>query len=308
MTNRKFRGVFAFNATPTTDDGEKIDEDRLRQLADYQIERGVHGMVMFGSTGANGSFTSAERLSAAKAAVKHVDGRVPVLCGVGSMTTVETMTLAKAVEDAGVDGVLVVPITYWPLTDDEVYEHYERVAGAVKIPLVLYNNPGTTGVDIKPPLVARLAEIDNIRYIKESSSDLTRITAIRRLTNDTMTVFSGWESLTLQSLLSGAEGWFSGMTNLCPRESVQLFDLAVEKKDPAGARELFDRLFPLCEFMCAKSHVRVAHAALPILGIPVGPPRRPLRELGLADKAELERLMRKCGVLNGNAGDARAAE
>jgi 4-hydroxy-tetrahydrodipicolinate synthase len=308
MTTRKFRGVYAFNATPMKDDGEAIDEDRLRELADYQIDRGVHGIVVFGSTGANGSFTSEERLSAAKAAVKHVNGRVPVLCGVGSMTTAETVSLAKAVEDAGVDGVLVVPITYWPLTDNEVYEHYERVASAVKIPVFLYNNPGTTGIDIKPPLVARLAEIDNIRYIKESSSDLTRITAIRRLTNDTVTVFSGWESLTLQSLLAGADGWFSGMTNLCPRESVRLFDLAVEKKDVAKARELFDRIFPLCEFMCAKSHVRVAHAALPLLGIPVGPPRRPLRELGAEDKAELERLMRECGVLDGEAGSTRAAE
>lgn len=308
MAANDFRGVFAFNATPTKDDGETIDEGRLRELADYQVDHGVHGIVVFGSTGANGSFTSEERLSAAKAAVEQVDGRIPVLCGIGSMTTTETVGLAKAVEDAGVDGVLVVPITYWPLTDDEVYEHYEQVARAVKIPVVLYNNPGTTGVDIKPALVARLAEIDNIRCIKESSSDLTRITTIRRLTNDTMTVFSGWESLTFQSLLAGADGWFSGMTNLCPRESVQLFDLAVEKKDVAKARELFDRIFPLCEFMCAKSHVRVAHAALPLLGIPVGPPRRPLRQLGAEDKAELERLMRACGVLDGETGGARAAE
>ncbi len=307
MIGKRFRGVFAFNATPTTDDGARIDEDRLRELADYQIDHGVHGIVVFGSTGANGSFTSEERLSVAKAAVGHVDGRVPVLCGVGSMTTAETVGLAKAVEDAGADGVLVVPITYWPLTDDEVYAHYERVAAAVDIPVVLYNNPGTTGIDMKPALVARLAEIDNIRNIKESSSDLTRITAIRRLTSDTMTVFSGWESLTLQSLLAGADGWFSGMTNLCPRESVQLFDLAVEKKDIVEARELFDRIFPLCEFMCAKSHVRVAHAALPLLGIPVGSPRRPLRQLDAADQAELERLMRECGLLDGVAGGAQAA-
>ncbi len=308
MATKKFRGVFAFNATPMKNDGDDIDEARLLELAEYQIDHGVHGIVVFGSTGANGSFTSEERLSTAKAVVRHVDGRVPVLCGVGSITTAETVSLAKAVADAGVDGVLVVPITYWPLTDDEVYEHYEQVAGAVEIPVCLYNNPWTTGVDMKPPLVARLAEIGNIRYIKESTSDLTRITAIRQLTNDEMTVFCGWESLTLQSLMAGAEGWFSGMTNVCPRECVELFDLAVEKKDVVGARELFDRIFPLFDFMCAKSHVRVAHAALPLLGIPAGPPRRPLRELGAADKIELERLMRACGVLDGKAGAAQAAE
>ncbi len=299
MANGTFRGVFSFNPTPTRNDGETIDEDRVAELADFQVDMGVHGIVVFGSTGANGSFTSEERLSAARATVKRVDGRIPVLCGVGSITTTETVNLAKAVAEAGVDGVLVVPITYWPLTDDELYEHYRRIAGAVDIPVVLYNNPGTTGVDIEPELVARLAEIDNIRYIKESSSDLTRITSIRRLTNDTVTVFSGWESLTLQSFLCGAEGWFAGMTNIAPRQCVELFDLAVERQEVAKARALFDRILPLCEFMCAKSHVRVAHAALPLLGIPVGPPRRPLRELGAADKAELERLMRQCGLLDG---------
>ncbi|MDP6706368.1 MAG: dihydrodipicolinate synthase family protein [Alphaproteobacteria bacterium] len=308
MATRRFRGVFAFNATPTKNDGEYIDEDRLRELADYQIDHGVHGIVVFGSTGANGSFTSEERFAAAKVAVAQVDGRVPVLCGVGSMTTAETVGLAKAAADAGVDGVLVVPITYWPLTDDEVYAHYETVAAAVDVPVCLYNNPWTTGIDMKPPLVARLAEIDNIRYIKESSSDLTRITEIRRLTNDEMTVFCGWESLTLQSLMAGADGWFSGMTNVCPTECVELFDLAVEQKDVAGARALFDRIFPLFDFMCQKSHVRVAHAALPLLGIPAGPPRRPIRELGAEDKAELERLMRACGVLDGEAGTIQAAE
>lgn len=302
MTKTKFRGVYAFNATPTTDDGAGIDEDALRQLADFVVGHGVHGVVVFGSTGANGSFTSAERLSAAKAAVKQVDGKVPVLSGVGSITTDETVELAKAMEqEAGVDGLLVVPITYWPLTENEVYQHYERVAGAVKLPVVIYNNPWTTGVDIKPPLVARLAEIDNIRYIKESTSDLTRISKIRQLTNDGITIFSGWESLTLESFAAGAQGWFAGMTNIAPRECVEFFELAVEKKDSSAAQALFDRIFPLCEFMCDKSHVRCAHAALEILGRPVGSPRRPLRELSANDKDALRRLMKECGILEAYA-------
>ncbi len=306
--SRRFRGVFAFNATPTKNDGAAIDEDRLRELADYQIEQGVHGIVAFGSTGANGSFSSAERLSAARAAARHVDGRVPLLCGVGSMTTAETVSLAREVEDAGVDGVLVIPITYWPLTDDEIYEHFEQVAEAVAVPVIVYNNPGTTGVDIKPDLVARLAQIDNVANIKESSSDLTRITAIRQLTNDAMTVFCGAENLTLESLMAGADGWFSGMTNLCPADCVRLFDLAVEQKDVTAARELFDRMFPLCDFMCGRSHVRVAHAALSLLGMPVGSPRRPLRDLADRDKAELERLMRNYGLLDDAHGASEAAE
>ncbi|MDP6574306.1 MAG: dihydrodipicolinate synthase family protein [Rhodospirillales bacterium] len=306
MATKKFRGVYAFNATPLKDGGDTIDMDGLRDLAEFVVENGVHGLVVFGSTGSNGSFTSAERLGAAKAAVEQVNGRVPVLSGIGSITTKETIELAKAMEgDSGVDGLLVVPITYWPLTEDEVLRHYERVAGATNLPIVLYNNPWTTGIDMLPPLVNRLNDIDNIVAIKESTSNLTRISEIKRLTKGTMTIFSGWESLTLESFVAGAEGWFCGMTNVAPRECVELFDLAVEKKDLAKAQELFDRIFPLCEFMCQKSHVRCAHAALEILGRPVGPPRPPIAELGPEDKAELKRLMEECGLL---AAYAQAAE
>jgi 4-hydroxy-tetrahydrodipicolinate synthase len=298
-TKNGFRGVFSFSVTPTTDDGDRIDEKRFREFLDYQIEQGVHGIAVFGSTGANGSFSEAEKKETMKMAVAHVKGRVPLIFGTGAITTTEAVRQAKHAEEVGADGVLVVPITYWPLTDNEVYAHYEAIARAIRLPITVYNNPWTTGVDIKPPLLARLAEIDNIRYVKESTGDLTRVSQIRRLTKGRMTVFAGWESTTLQSFMAGSEGWFSGMTNLIPRECVALFDLAVDKADATGARELFDRIFPLCDFMCAKSHVRVAHTALELLGRPMGPPRRPLRMLEVADRAELEKLLREFGALPG---------
>ena len=293
---KTFRGVFSFSVTPTTDGGDKIDHDRFRAFLDFQIEQGVHGIAVFGSTGSNGSFSEEEKRETMTMAVKHVKGRVPLIFGTGAITTAEAVRQSKYAEDAGADGLLVVPITYWPLTESEVYEHYRAIATAVKIPITIYNNPWTTGVDIKPPLVARLSEIDNIRCIKESSGDLTRITTIRLLTRGKLTVFAGWESNTLQAFMAGAEGWFSGMTNITPRECVELFDMAVEKNDMIHSRELFDRLFPLCDFMCQKSHVRVAHTALELLGRPMGPPRRPLRMLEAKDRAELERLLGEFGA------------
>jgi len=296
-TNKTLRGVFSFSVTPTTDDGGRIDHDRLRQFLDFQIEQGVHGIAVFGSTGSNGSFSEEEKRETMKVAVKHVNGRVTLIFGTGAITTAEAVRQSKYAEEAGADGLLVVPITYWPLTENEVYEHYEAIATGVKIPITVYNNPWTTGVDIKPPLLARLSEIDNIRCVKESSGDLTRITTIRLMTKGKMTVFAGWESNTLQAFMAGAEGWFSGMTNITPRECVELFGLAVEKNDMIRSRELFDRLFPRCDFMCLKSHVRVAHTALELLGRPMGPPRRPLRMLEPRDRAELERLLREFGAL-----------
>jgi 4-hydroxy-tetrahydrodipicolinate synthase len=294
-----FRGVFSFSVTPTTDDGDRIDEKKFREFLDYQIEQGVHGIAVFGSTGANGSFSEDEKKATMKMAVGHVKGRVPLIFGTGAITTAEAVRQAQHAQEVGADGVLVVPITYWPLTENEVYEHYAAIARAIRIPITVYNNPWTTGVDIKPPLLVRLAEIDNIRYVKESTGDLTRVSHIRRLTKGKMTVFAGWESTTLQSFMAGSEGWFSGMTNLVPRECVQFFDLAVDKADAVAARELFDRIFPLCDFMCAKSHVRVAHTALELLGRPMGPPRKPLRMLEAADRAELEKLLREFGALPG---------
>jgi 4-hydroxy-tetrahydrodipicolinate synthase len=291
--------VFSFSVTPTTDDGDRIDEKKFREFLDHQIEQGVHGIAVFGSTGANGSFSEDEKKATMKMAVGHVKGRVPLIFGTGAITTAEAVRQAQHAQEVGADGVLVVPITYWPLTENEVYEHYAAIARAIRIPITVYNNPWTTGVDIKPPLLARLAEIDNIRYVKESTGDLTRVSQIRRLTKGKMTVFAGWESTTLQSFMAGSEGWFSGMTNLVPRECVQLFELAVDKADAVAARELFDRIFPLCDFMCAKSHVRVAHTALELLGRPMGPPRKPLRMLEAADRAELEKLLREFGALPG---------
>jgi len=292
-----FRGVFSFSVTPTKDDGAAIDEKRLREFLDFQIEEGVHGIAVFGSTGSNGSFSEEEKRQAMKVAVDHVRGRVPLIFGTGAITTAEAVRQARAAEAVGANGILVVPITYWPLTENEVYEHYRAIAAATPLPITVYNNPWTTGVDIKPPLLARLAELDTIVAVKESSGDLTRISQIRRLTKGRMTVFAGWESVTLQAFMAGCEGWFSGMTNIMPRECVRLFELAVEKADAVGAREHFERIFPLCDFMCQKSHVRVAHTALDLLGRPMGPPRRPLRMLEAADRAELERLLREFGAL-----------
>jgi len=167
MAKKRLRGVFSFTATPTRDDGATIDLDRLRSHLDWQIDNGVHGIAVLGSTGSNGSFNEREREELIKVATKHINGRVPLMAGTGSITTDEAVRMSRFAEDVGADAVIVVPITYWPLTDNEVYEHYSRIAKAIKIPVIIYNNPGTTGVDIKPPLLARLAESDNIQGVKE---------------------------------------------------------------------------------------------------------------------------------------------
>jgi 4-hydroxy-tetrahydrodipicolinate synthase len=296
---KNFRGVFSFIVTPTKDDGEAIDEVRLRESIDYQISNGVQGITVFGSTGGMGSFSEAERRHVIEVAAKHIDGRVRFLPGTGSITTAEAIRLSQFAEGVGADGVLVVPINYWKPTDNELYGHYEAIAQGVKIPVGIYNNPGTTGVDIKPALVARIAKIDNVGFIKESSGDMSRISAIRQLTGYQISVLNGNDACTPEAVAAGVEGWFAGSGNFMPDKCLEVFRLGYEKKDIDAMRAYFQAMFPLCDYMAVKGYIRVAHTACELLGRPMGPPRRPLRMLEPVDRAVLTGLLEKAGLMDG---------
>jgi 4-hydroxy-tetrahydrodipicolinate synthase len=288
--------VFTYIPTPTKDDGEAVDETRLRQLIDYQIEHNVDGICVLGSTGGNGSFSDEEMRSAAAIAAAHAAGRISVIAGTGARTTSACIALSKHAQEVGCDAVMILPVSYWPLTQDEVLEHYERVAGAIDMPICVYNNPWTSGVDMKPEFLARLTEVKNVSCIKESTGDLTRVTAIRRLTRDKVTIVAGWESSSLQAFMAGATGWAPVCANFVPDLAMQFFQTAVQKRDAIDAGLKWDALFPICEFICAKSHIRVAHTGLDILGFPVGQPRLPLRMLSGEDRGKLKTILDEVGA------------
>lgn len=283
--------IFTFVPTPTKDDGETIDENTLRKTLDYQIENDVTGVCLFGSTGGNGSFTDDEMRAATAIAAKHIDRRIPIIVGTGARTTSACIKLSRHAQDVGCDGVMILPVSYWPLTLDEVFEHYSSVTKAISIPVCLYNNPWTTGLDMKPDFIARLSQLDHVSCVKESTGDLTRITSIRQLTKGALTIIAGWESSSLQAFAAGATAWAPVVTNFMPAEAMAFFKAAVVDADMQRARVLWDQLYPICEYICAKSHIRVAHSGLDVLGRPVGPPRRPLRPLGAADRDRLKEML-----------------
>jgi 4-hydroxy-tetrahydrodipicolinate synthase len=288
--------VFTFIPTPTADDGERIDERALREILDYQIENQVDGVCIFGSTGGNGSFTDEEMKRATEIAAKHVKGRISLIAGTGARTTSACISLSKHAQDVGCEGVMILPVSYWPLTESEVYDHYERVSASIQVPICVYNNPWTTGVDMKPDFLARLAQLPNISCIKESTGDLSRISAIRKLTTDQVTLIAGWESTSLQAFMAGASGWAPVCTNFVPQLAMDFFRAAVENREAKAALGMWDQLFPLCEFICAKSHIRVAHSGLEILGRSAGAPRRPLRMLAANDRARLAEVLEEVGA------------
>jgi 4-hydroxy-tetrahydrodipicolinate synthase len=294
---QKFVGVFAFIATPTKDDGEAIDEACLARTIDHQISCGIAGITVFGSTGGIGSFSEEERRSVIAASVRHINGRAPFLPGTGAPTTAEAIRLSKYAEDAGADGVLIVPINYWRSTEDDLYENYRAIARSVKIPIGIYNNPGTTGVDLKPALIARIAEIDNVGFVKESSGDMSRITAIRQLTKRQIAVLNGNDACTPEAISAGVDGWFAGSANIMPRKCVELFRIGHNENNIEAMREYFQPMFPICDYMGIKGYIRVAHTACDLLGRSVGQPRQPLRMLNSSDRAHLKVLLENAGLM-----------
>lgn len=287
--------VFTFLPTPTLYDGETIDERALRTSIDHQIEHGVDGVCVFGSTGGNGSFSDSEMRQATSVAARHAAGRIAVIAGTGARTTTACIDLSRHAQDAGCEGVMILPVSYWPLTQDEVLAHYEKVCAALSLPVCVYNNPWTTGVDMKPEFLARLAKLENVSCVKESTGDLNRISAIRRLTNGELALIAGWESTSLQAFAAGATGWAPVITNFLPTEAMAFFNAAVHANDSGKARALWERLFPICDYVCAKSHIRVAHTGVDILGRPAGQPRQPLRMLNSTDRAMLAQLLQEAG-------------
>ncbi len=300
------RGLLTFLVTPTTADGS-IDAVRLCSLADEQIAAGVDGLTLFGSTGAIGSFAEDERRAAAEALVRHVAGRVPVMIGTGAITTAEAMRLSQHAEATGADAILVVPITYWLLTDDELLAHYRAIAGSVRLPMMLYNNPRLTGVDLTPPVVAKLAAVDNIVAIKEACPDLMRVSVLSRQLAGRIRVFVGRDSTAFESLMIGAEDWASGLATMIPHHCVELYRL-VRRSEIAAARDLWQRMTPFTDFVMAKGLVRACHSALELTGRPVGKPRPPILPLSAEDAQRLRQLRAELGDLPGRGELAAAAE
>jgi 4-hydroxy-tetrahydrodipicolinate synthase len=289
----KIEGVVLFSTTPIAGDGS-IDFDRWKRHLDDAVAAGVHGITLFGSTGANGYFTEAEKTAALEVIAQHLDGQVPIMTGIGAMTTSESVRLAQHASSNGAHAVLVVPLNYWRPTEREIIRHYEVVSAASKLPVWLYNNPGLAGIDLTPAIVAKLASIPNVAGMKDSSGDLTRALTIPKITKGKVAVGVGQDTLILEPLLGVAPAWFTGLANVCPAECVAYWD-AAKAGDVATASELARKLFELSELGGRYGIIRVAHTALDILGQSVGAPRAPILNLDSAAGAELRAALTSFG-------------
>lgn len=291
-----FRGTYTVLITPFTPDGLSVDVAALKKLVNWQIEQGIHGLIPLGSTGEFLSLTADERQLVIETCISTAAKRVPVLIGTGAEWTDDCVRLSREAESMGADGVMIIPPYYSSPTEDELFEHYRRVGEAIGIPIMLYNNPATANVDLKPELVARLSRIDNCRYIKESTLEVTRVRDILALCGDRMTVFAG--ILGYESFWLGAQGWVAVCSNLIPRESARLFELVADRQDMPGALALYHQILPIVRWVGGHRYVAASKDGLGMMGLPVGKPRAPRLPLPAADAVELRAALGRLGLLD----------
>lgn len=282
-------GVFPTIPTPFTPD-EEIDEPALRELLDNLLSRGVDGFVPIGSMGEFAYLSESERLHVMEICIDQVGDRGKLIIGTSAQSTRDTIRYTKAAAEAGADGVMIAAPWYGYPTDLELERHYRDVAQAADIPIVPYNNPFTTGGNIPPYVLAKLAEHEpNIRHCKETTFDVSRIMQILELT-DKLTVLCGTDNMLLLSYMAGAKGLMTATSAIAPEICVKIHQLATAKQWEE-ARVLNARILPLGNFMETGRFTAYSKAAMAMSGLKVGSCRRPILPLNEEEQKRLEEVM-----------------
>ncbi|MFJ8431502.1 dihydrodipicolinate synthase family protein [Kitasatospora sp. NPDC094019] len=296
MTDPVLEGIIAYPVTPFTPGEEGgVDVDALAALVDRLIDAGCHAVAPLGSTGESAYLDDREWCTAAEAAIGAVDRRVPTVVGVSDLTTRNAVRRARFAEQAGADAVMVLPQAYWKLDEREVVGHFTAVADAVGLPVMLYNNPATSGVDVPPELLVSLVErVENITMVKESSGDVRRLHRLAQLTDGALPFYNGSNPLALAAFAAGATGWCTAAPCLIPGPVLELHR-AVRSGEWDLAREVFQRQLPVLEFILGGGLPTTVKAGLALLGLEVGGPREPLLALDPAGTARLAELLAAAG-------------
>jgi len=291
----KFRGAFVAIVTPFIDG--KLDEQGLKDLIEFQIAGGTHGIVPCGTTGESATMSHAEHRRVVELTVKTVAGRVPVLAGTGSNSTSESIELTRAAKEAGADGALLITPYYNKPSQEGLFQHFKAVAEAVDIPIILYNVPSRTAVNMLPETVARCAQIANIVGVKEATADLNQISQVIRLCPKGFAVMSGDDFTSMPTVMIGGTGVISVTSNVAPKDMSAMMDAALAG-DIARAQELHYKLLPLMQAMFIDTNPVPAKTALMMMGkIKSGLPRLPLYKMNEANDDKLKKVIAAYGLV-----------
>ncbi len=291
-----FRGAITALVTPFRNG--RLDEEAYRELIDWQIRQGVDGIVPCGTTGESATLSHEEHNRVIDIAVDEARGRVPVIAGTGSNSTAEAIRLTRHAKEAGADGALLITPYYNKPTQEGLYQHYRRVAEETKFPLILYNVPSRTGVNLLPETVARLAGIPDVVGIKEATGDLRQVSEVLEKCGDRISVLSGDDFTVLPLLCLGGRGVISVVSNVAPADMAGMVR-AFNDGDLARARELHFRLMPLARAMFLETNPVPVKTALALMGRIALEVRLPLYEMTPENRARLEGVLRSYGLLEG---------
>ncbi|MGO1181671.1 MAG: 4-hydroxy-tetrahydrodipicolinate synthase [Micrococcaceae bacterium] len=282
----ELQGVLTALVTPFAAD-ESIDYPALGRVIDRSIDGNVDGVVVGGSTGEFASLSTAERLELVERTIDHTAGRVPVIAQTGAMTTREAIQHSQAAQSAGADVLMLVTPYYEPLSLDENVDYLRRVASSVELPIMLYNIPAATGINLPPETIRSLAEeFEHIRYIKDSSADWAQALQLIHYHGDVIKTFIGWDSYLYSALAEGATGVLAGAGNVIP-EQLTGVAAALRAGDHTGAHEQWSRIYPLIDLMLNMPFGPAVKAALGILGVEAGVPRTPMATISPEQHAAL---------------------
>ncbi|WP_158747297.1 dihydrodipicolinate synthase family protein [Acidisphaera sp. L21] len=288
-----FQGLSAFSLTPT-DAAGRVQVDLLCAQLERITDAAVDSVGLLGSTGGYAYLSRAERLRAVKAAADCIGGRVPLMVGVGALTTAEAQALARDAEEAGADGLLLAPVSYTPLTEEEVFQHFRAVAGATDLPLCIYNNPSTTHFTFSETLIARLAALPKVAAVKMPAAkdgDFTGEVGRLRQTADGLSIGYSGDWFAADALLAGADAFYSVVAGLLPAPALRLVR-AAQAGDAGRTREIDAAFQPLWALFKEFGSFRVMFVMADILSLGRFDPRRPILPLGPDARPRIEAALR----------------
>ena len=293
--NNNFRGSFTVAVTPFTEDLANIDFSAWHKFLDWQLSEGVPGIIILGTTGEFLTIKDEERQEFVESTVNHIKNRIPVLVGTANAHTPNAVRYSKEAEELGADGLMISPPYYYTPTHDEIFNYYKEICEQVSIPIMLYNNPFTTNVDMPPKLIAKLTkDFEQIRYIKEASMDAARVFDIIVATNGIMNVFAG--ERIVESYLLGAVGYVNPYGNYIPKASTRICEMMTDGRVSVAKR--IQHLIDEIQEVIGEGHPTYGHqcyskALAAFAGYPVGDVRPPLttfKELGNEGEERVEKI------------------
>jgi len=277
----KLHGIIGYPVTPFSDDNT-INLPVLKQMLDLLIKNGCDAIAPLGSTGESAYLEWDEWCLVAKTSIESINKRLPVIIGISELTTDQAIKKAQIAQSYGADALMVIPVSYWKLTDQEIFEYYQAIAQATTLPIMVYNNPATSGVDMSPELIVRMFNnIANITMVKESSGDIQRMHKIQELSKGELPFYNGCNPLALEALCAGASGWCT---------AAPLIEY-VKNSDLSQAQKSFYQQLPLLRFIVNGGLPKTIKAGLELKGVSAGSPRKPLSKATNTELNQLKQLL-----------------